>query len=245
MTTLQQEARALGDPTRHAIFRYIAESDGTVDVAELTEHFGFNHNAIRQHLTKLVDVDLVAESTALSSGRGRPRRIYRVGPTVENRWGVVGPYERLSTLLSEIIRTGDTPEEVGRRAAHRSLDGGAPTKDRAVGRAVGRTADRAGDPVGTLVEEMERAGFAPRLRPEGDRPDGHAEIVLENCPFATAAISDPDTICSIHRGLAHGIAERAGGIVIDELVPSDPFGSTCVLRCHPVEGAAGPNDDTG
>jgi DNA-binding transcriptional ArsR family regulator len=36
MTTLQQQARALGDPTRHEVFRYLADASGPVDVAELT-----------------------------------------------------------------------------------------------------------------------------------------------------------------------------------------------------------------
>ena len=53
-TRLQEQARALGDPTRHGIFRYVADAARPVDIAELTEHFGVNHNAIRQHLAKLV-----------------------------------------------------------------------------------------------------------------------------------------------------------------------------------------------
>ena len=52
-TSLQLQARALGDPTRHSIFRYVVDSATLVDVAELTEHMGLNHNAIRQHLAKL------------------------------------------------------------------------------------------------------------------------------------------------------------------------------------------------
>jgi DNA-binding transcriptional ArsR family regulator len=57
--TLQEQARALGDPTRHEIFRYIADAGRPVDVAELTAHLGLNHNAIRQHLAKLVHAELV------------------------------------------------------------------------------------------------------------------------------------------------------------------------------------------
>ena len=68
MTTLQQQARALGDPTRHAIFRYIADGDGPADVAEITAHFGLNHNAIRQHLAKLISAGLVVETTAAPRG---------------------------------------------------------------------------------------------------------------------------------------------------------------------------------
>ena len=30
MTTLQEQARALGDPTRHGVFRYIADADRPV-----------------------------------------------------------------------------------------------------------------------------------------------------------------------------------------------------------------------
>src|SRR5690554_6625388 len=35
---LQIQARALGDPSRHRIFRYVAEASGPVGVAELTDH---------------------------------------------------------------------------------------------------------------------------------------------------------------------------------------------------------------
>src|SRR5664279_5199609 len=100
--TLQTQARALGDPTRHAIFRYLADAVVPVDVAELTEHFGLNHNAIRQHLAKLLNAGLVTEQQSSSGGRGRPRLNYRINPGAESRWGVTGPYERLSLLLSEM-----------------------------------------------------------------------------------------------------------------------------------------------
>ena len=69
MTTLQQQARALGDPTRHAIFRYIADGDGPADVAEITAHFGLNHNAIRQHLAEL---SKIAGRSAASAGSPHP-----------------------------------------------------------------------------------------------------------------------------------------------------------------------------
>ena len=38
---------ALGDPTRHELFRYIADAGRPVDVAELTEHLGVHHNRAR------------------------------------------------------------------------------------------------------------------------------------------------------------------------------------------------------
>src|SRR3546814_10600763 len=41
-------------------------------------------------------------------------------PGVESRWGVTGPYERLSLLLTEVIRSGRSPVEVGRDAGRRA-----------------------------------------------------------------------------------------------------------------------------
>lgn len=209
---LQIQARALGDPTRHELFRYIADSGGPVGVAGLTQHLGLHHNAIRQHLAKLVDARLVSEATEPPSGRGRPRRLYVVNPLVESRWAVVGPYERLSLLLSEIIRTGDSPVDVGRRAARLGTAGTAePT-----------------DPISGLVEEMARHGFDPAVTRRGD----HSEVVLRACPFAATALADPATVCGLHLGLAHGAADAVDGLVIDELLPQDPRRAGCRLRCH-------------
>jgi predicted ArsR family transcriptional regulator len=216
---LQSQARALGDPTRHAIFRYVADAGGAADIAGLTAHLGLNHNAIRQHLAKLLAAGLVEEAKAPRTGPGRPRLVYRVAPTADSRWGVVGPYERLAVLLAEVLRTGDTPEDVGRRFAHRA--GLAGSSD---------------DPVERVEEGMARQGFAPTIRSRG----GRVEIVLETCPFASAALTDADSVCRIHLGMAEGLAELTGGqVVVDELVAHDPRRASCRLRLHDGDQAPG------
>jgi predicted ArsR family transcriptional regulator len=210
---LQEQARALGDPTRHQIFRYVADADGDVGVAELTEHFGLNHNAIRQHLAKLVGAGLVVEHRASTGGRGRPRLLYRVDPAVDGRWGATGPYERLSLLLAEVTRTGAAPVDVGRRSALREAPAG----------------DAETEPVAALVDAMERQGFEPDLRVRGNR----VELVLRHCPFESAAMVDPDTVCALHLGIVEGVAEATGGrVVIDELRPRDPRRAGCRLLAH-------------
>src|SRR3546814_19230438 len=113
MATLQQQARALGDRTRHAIFRYITDADAPVGVAELTDHLGLNHNAIRQHLAKLVDAQLVVGATAPTGGRGRPRLLYDLHPPADRRWGAVGPHEPQSHMLPAVLRTDASPGTVG------------------------------------------------------------------------------------------------------------------------------------
>jgi predicted ArsR family transcriptional regulator len=222
---VQKQARALGDPTRYQVFRYLADADQPVDVAELTAHVGLNHNAVRQHLAKLVAADLVRETTAPPTGPGRPRLLYSLDPAVGGNWGVAGPYERLAVLLTEIIRTGDTPLEVGRRAGQR--------EQRQIWGAPGDAADQ-------LTEMMNRQGFEPQLHRRGDR----AEMVLHACPFASAALNDPDTVCTLHLGLAEGFAQPTGTLTVDELVAKDPRRALCRLRLHHSPSPPAPNSSS-
>lgn len=209
-TKLQEQAKALGDPTRHAVFRHIATTGRAVDIAELKDLFPFTHNAIRQHLAKLVSAGLVLESSAPPMGRGRPRLVYEINPTVEGEWGTTGPYERLSRLLAEVIHSGLSPEEVGRRAADRF-----------------RVSSPSGDIVADVTAAMVRQGFEPEVKPLR----GGAEIVLHNCPFVTTALADRETVCALHLGIARGLTGSTPGTV-SELVAYDPRKAGCKLRIH-------------
>lgn len=213
MSDLQRQARALGDPTRHGIFRYLDDAERPVQVAELTEHFGLNHNAIRQHLAKLVTADLVVESTVSRHGPGRPPLQYSVDPTVESRWDVAGPYERLSRWLAEVIRTGDTPREVGRRVG--------------AGQVLVATGNR--DPIEEISQQMARQGFDPVVEVRDDGTD----LVLRACPFAAIALGDPETVCNLHLGFAEGLAAQLGGVAIGDLHPHDPRRARCRLTTRP------------
>jgi predicted ArsR family transcriptional regulator len=230
VSRLQEQARALGDPTRYAIFRYVADSPGEspVGIAELTAHLGLNHNAIRQHLAKLCDAGLVVEAKAQPSGRGRPRLVYRVEPSADSRWGVVGPYERLSVMLTEVLRSGDTPADVGRRSVAASPSSASLVADRA-----------ASDPVQAVVDVMARDGFEPVVF---RRSGGESEIVLQSCPFAAAAETDPATVCALHLGIAEGVADLTGGrVVVDDLVANHPRRAQCRLHVRIVDEDAEAN----
>ena len=217
VTTLQQQARALADPTRHRIFRYIAESGQPADVAEMTAHFKLNHNAVRQHLAKLVNAGLVVETTAAARGRGRPRLEYSVHPTADGRWGVTSPYERLSVLLAEMVHRGDSPVEAGARAGRRH-------------RVAGSSAERA---LEGITAAMAREGFDPEVR----HRRASTEIVLRNCPFESAALVDPDTVCALHLGIARGLAEGTE-LVVEDLIRRDPRRANCLLRLRAADDAA-------
>lgn len=219
---LQTQARALGDPTRYEIFRRIADSGEPVDVSALTTEFGLNHNAIRQHLAKLVDADLIVEYPARSGGRGRPRLLYSVSPGADSRWGLVGPYERLSLLLTEVLRTGDSPTEVGRRAGRAE--------------ALSHHSDAADGPLSVLVAELARQGFDPEIEIEGSEVRAH----LLQCPFATAAAVDPDTVCGLHTGLVEGILGRIEGFEMDSFERAAPLSGKCCVTGHLVDGTQPP-----
>ena len=117
---IQREARALGDPTRYRLFRYIADAPRPVGVAELTGYAGLNHNAVRQHLAVLKDAGLVTEETENRPGPGRPRLMYRLHPEVTDRWETRGGYKWLASVLAGAVR-----RRQGARRAGGGMDAGA------------------------------------------------------------------------------------------------------------------------
>lgn len=213
------QSRALGDPTRHAVFAYLRDASAPVSVAELTHHFGLNHNAIRQHLAKLGDAGLVVGEQDAPAGPGRPPWKYRPTPGAADRWGGASPYEALSMMLLQLLRGQGTPREVGRLASRRLA---------------GEQGSDA-DTVAVLDAVARRLGFEPRVRPTRSG----ADVILDRCPFLEPAAAAPDIVCDLHHGIAEGIAEAAGdGATIDDLVRRPPRRAGCRIK---VAGPTGPS----
>jgi predicted ArsR family transcriptional regulator len=207
---VQRQARALGDPTRYDIFRFVAASPGPVRVATLAEYLGFNHNAVRQHLAKLTEAGLLTEERAFPTTTGRPPLEYRMAPTAMGSWGAPGPYELLALMLLEIAE-GHSPAEAGADAG-RALASGCPPD---------------ANPLDTLEAEMARRGFEPRRVVNGPT----TEFVLHRCPFVAAATAHPEVVCEIHRGLAAGILDGMNAEQqVSELVVHAPADAGCRLR---------------
>ena len=196
------QARALGAPSRRAIVEYLARSDEAVSVAELTDHLELNHNAIRKHLTQLVAAGLVLEDRERRATPGRPRLLYRIAP--KTAAGEEQSYRRLAVLLAEAMASGDDPAVVGRRATATS-----PTPS-------------AGG-LETVTARLAAEGFEPSLRLRG----GGSEIVLGSCPFADAAIANPEAVCGLQLGLVEGLAQSVGGVRVDGLIPRIPHRGGC------------------
>jgi predicted ArsR family transcriptional regulator len=206
---VQHEARALGDPTRHRIFRYVAEAAAPVGIAELTDMVQLNHNAVRQHLAVLKEAGLVDEQVERRDRPGRPRLLYRMNPDVGGSWGTDGPYELLASLLSEVVRTGTTPRHVGQLA----------------GRRLARRRPPGSHTLDALRDEMVAGGFRPVATPAGDGCD----FVLRRCPFVEVAANDPGTVCQVHLGLAEGVAAELDDGAVVGLVAKDPRRAGCCI----------------
>ena len=219
-TDVQREARAVGDPTRYRLFRYIVDSDRPVGVAELTAYVQLNHNAVRQHLAVLKEAELVVEEVEIRDTPGRPRLLYRLHPEAAGKWETSGPYAWLAGLLSDAVKHKRSSREVG-------------TQD---GLRRGLEYSGIGDSVDAMEQELIRSGFRPTRSERGRQVD----FVLGRCPFEEVATDNPDTVCQLHLGLAEGLAQGLGGLTVDRLTAKDPHRAGCrlVLKRDPVAAQA-------
>ena len=216
---VQRQARALGDPTRYEIFRYLAEAGAPVRIATLAAHLRFNPSAIRQHLARLTEAGLVVEGVGAPATTGRPPLQYRVAPGAQGTWGAPGPYELLALLLLEVAKTRD-PVAAGAGAGRRIVPKYPPSAD----------------PLDVLEGEMAGRGFEPRRETRGDV----VELVLQRCPFEAAATAAPEVVCQIHRGLAQGVLEAMGAnLRVRDLVTHEPKHAGCRLQLEPIEADPG------
>jgi predicted ArsR family transcriptional regulator len=204
-------ARALADPTRRAVHRALQDSPRPWTIAELSAHVGVHHNAVRRHLALLRDAGLVLEQREIRDRPGRPRLLYDAAPVTSDERAA---YEQLSLLLLQLVDRGGDPRATGRDAGRRE----------AVRLHV------AGEDAITALETHARVhGFAPRrVRGRG----GAENLLLEQCPIATAAARDPATVCALHEGLAQGIVDGSTPGEV-QLVARDPHRAGCRLRVRP------------
>jgi predicted ArsR family transcriptional regulator len=83
----------------------------------------------------------------------------------------------------------------------------------------GRGNEQPGDPLDALEALVAEQGFGPRRVEHRVR----AELVLERCPYASAAEADPESVCELHRGLAEGMTSAVGhGLAVTDSLFATP-----------------------
>lgn len=188
----------LGEDARPGAGRVLAAVRGAaagVTAAELGSRLGLHVTTVRFHLDRLAADGLIAGRAVPSGGRGRPRMVYQAVRVPDARAGM------LAALADAAAGDGPAAERAQR-----------------AGEAWAEGLDVEGlDPVAALVAVFTELGFAPVL--------AEGRLALRACPFLDDARRHPEVVCGVHRGLAVGIARRAGGEV--ELRPFQ--GDVCVL----------------
>lgn len=182
-------------PGAERVLAAVRERSGGVTVGSLAEELGQHVTTVRFHLNRLIANGLVVGRSERSPGRGRPATIYRA---------VRVPDARIAMLaaLADAAASEGTPAERAERAGARWA----------------QEVDVEGlDARSALAAVFAELGFAPQPVGEG--------LALRACPFLDDARRHPDVVCGVHRGLAMGIARRAGAEV--DLRPFQ--GDACVL----------------
>lgn len=188
---------ALADPTREALYEYVASRSEPVGREEAAEALGLAPHTVNFHLDKLVDAGLlVAEFRRLSGrrgpGAGRPSKLYRRS---DREWRVSLP-ERQYDLVGRILASGIERSREEGAGLDVALDRAAADAGRSLG------AKAAPGDLATFTGVLADQGFEPRV--ENDT------VLLANCPFDALARDHTALVCGLNRAFVQGVADGVG-----------------------------------
>ncbi len=190
---------ALGDATRRAIFIAVRESPESLTVGKVADLFGIHRNLARHHLEKLTEDGFLrvgAAPVSQSRKAGRPPKHYESTTRPIQITYPTLRYDLLVDLLTRILNRlspedqAEVAEEVGREYGQE------------LAAEVGTPAD-AGyeEAVRGIMGAMSGIGFA--MNPDWET----GRLLTYHCPFGEAAVSHPEVVCSLDRGIVSGLFE--------------------------------------
>ena len=206
--------KALGDETRHALYREIAGSTAPRSATDLAGALGLHRNTVRLHLERLRDAGLV-EVDAIHRGTvGRPQHRYSLAPGAPGLGFDPPAHVLLAGLLAALAEAtgadGSAARNTGRAWGKQASERGAD-----------RTSDQSC--LALLAQELDHLGFEPAVD-DTAMLDGSTRIEFLHCPFRELAEAYPDLVCNLHRGICEGVAESRRGTVeaFSSLYEPDP-----------------------
>lgn len=192
--------KALGDNTRYAIYLELARAASARGTADIAATLGLHPNTVRPHLERMRDVGLLEVRVDARTTRGRPQHLYALAPQAPSL-GLEPPvFPTLARMLLRLAETAGLDAEDATEAG------------RDQGRIESTRTDVAGD-VERVVDHLERFGFDPEIVSEDESDD--FTVCFTHCPFAELARTNPDVICSLHRGLLEGFVADSSVTVVD------------------------------
>jgi predicted ArsR family transcriptional regulator len=203
----------LSQPTRARLFALLGELGRPAGTAELAEQLKLHPNGVRLHLERLERDGLVSRASD-PQPRGRPRDAWKIAPDAR-------PGGRSPRAYADLVRWLARATGSGSRGLR-----GIENAGREIGRELG--ADQAAGGEEALQTALTALGFQPRVRA---RKDEKLTIALRNCPYEDAVRENQPVICTLHRGITHGLldvlapeAELAG------FEPRDPRTAGCLVK---------------
>lgn len=196
-----KRARALSDPTRVRLLDLLVTSKMPRTVSSLSVDLKLHQTVVRKHLKLLEQAGFVMAEPLPHSGRGRPSSGWTIVSSESNA------YQLLSEMLAGALRSGTDSFSAGQAAGRRLATVGQHGVD-------------------VIMAEAAKLGFEPR---KDVRSGGRVDIVLDNCPFASVAEREPEIVCTLHHGLASGIASVCGNVLVERLDLRPPRAAGCRL----------------
>lgn len=214
----------LAQPTRARLFTLLSELKRPASTDELARALELHTNGVRTHLERLQAADLVIR-TRSSRRRGRPRDEWSIAPGARPGGDPPQANGDLARWLARAIP--------GRPSRLRDVE--------AAGRQIGR--DLAPTPTGVPADvAMKSTLSALGFQPEFEAKDGTLACTLRNCPYRDAVRENQEVVCTLHRGITHGLLERiAPAARLTAFQPRDPETAGCLVE---VRGLS-PEPETG
>ncbi|WP_408898510.1 helix-turn-helix transcriptional regulator [Nocardioides sp. R1-1] len=208
---------ALADPTRRALYEYVARQPDAVGRDATAAALGIAKHTVSFHLDRLAEQGLLEVEFRRLSGRsgpgaGRPSKLYRRSP---REFAVTLPPRRYD-LVGDILAGA-----VGRAGAGADLDAALAESAHAEGRSVAEEAAGVPSPAGLpeLATVLAGQGYEPSVSPDA--------VALENCPFDALAQKHTALVCGLNRSFVQGVADGLGCAGVTARLEPDP-GRCCV-----------------
>ena len=215
---------SLGDPTRRAIYIAVRESSEPLTTSKVAKLFGVHPNVARHHLDRLaadgyLDVSQRRPAGKNGPGAGRPAKSYEA---TSKEVSIHFAPRRFEMLVEMLIRV---------------LDEVAPKDVAAVAEKVGRSyaselAAEIGTPedpgydaaVQAVASAMTGLGFSVDPDAEGQR------LLTSHCPFGETALSHPEVICSLDRGIVAGLFGALSFQCEPVVIPHKTLRDDCITQ---------------
>ena len=206
---------ALAQPSRARLFELLVERRRAATTAELAMELDMHPNGVRIHLERLENVGLVTR-TRLRGARGRPADAWTIAADARIRGQAPRGYRDLGRWLARSI----DPRSMNLTNLERT------------GREIGReiAPNEATPGVDAVQRALAALGFAPSVQAHrGDR----LTVCLGNCPYQDVVRENQQAVCTLHKGITHGLLDvLAPGVTLERFVPHDPAEGQCVLELH-------------